>query len=61
MPFLEAYTVLGQKDKFRHIVPILIEEPFLADQACRNLTALGAAERAIDDQMRALIQQSFCR
>lgn len=61
MPFLEAYTFLNQKDKFRHIVPILVEEPFLAGQACRNLSALATTEGAIDDQMRDLIQQSFCK
>ncbi len=61
MPFLEAYAVLGQKDKFRHLVPILIEQPFLAAEACRNLSALDAAGAIIDAQMRELIRQSFCQ
>lgn len=60
MPFLAAYAVLGEKDKLRHLIPILAEEPFLSDQACRNLMSLSTAGNITDGQIKDLIQQSFC-
>lgn len=57
MPFLQAYAVLGMKEEFRTLIPILIEEPFLSIQACNNLQKIPDLNQEISE----LVNQTFCK
>ncbi len=54
--FLQAYAVLGDKAQFRKLIPILLEEPFLAVQACKNLTNLDN----LNSEIKQEVQKTFC-
>lgn len=56
MPFLQAYTILGKKDKLRPFVSILGEDPFIQKQACTILSASAA-----NTDMLAIIKEDFCK
>lgn len=56
LPFMQAYTMLGQKEKLRRFVSIMGESPFIQKQACSILSA--SAKNA---EMLATIQESFCK
>ena len=56
LPFIQAYTVLGQKDKLHRFVSIMGESPFIQKQACSLLSA-----STTNPDMLATIQESFCK
>lgn len=55
MPFLQAYTELGQKEKLRRFVSIMGESPFIQKQACIILSASASTD------MWITIQEYFCK
>lgn len=59
LPFLQAYTALGDMDKLREFKPIILDDPFLAMQTCRVLTAMSETH-PIDPDIQSYIQNSFC-
>jgi hypothetical protein len=59
LPFLQAYTALGNMDKLREFKPIILADPFLAMQTCQVLTAMSEAY-LIDPDIQTYIQNSFC-
>jgi hypothetical protein len=56
MPFLQAYVILGQKEKLHRFVSIMGESPFIQKQVCTSLTASTS-----DPQMLATIKEAFCK
>ncbi len=56
MPFMQAYTMLGQKDKLRRFVSIMRESPYIQKQACGILST-----SASNPDMLATIQEFFCK
>jgi hypothetical protein len=59
MPFVQAYTALGDQDKLRTLKKILIADPYLTAQTCQILTGM-AAEHEIEPEIQTFIQNSFC-
>jgi len=55
LPFMQAYTALGQKEKLRRFVSIMGESPFIQKQACRILS-----ESTSNAEMLTTIQEYFC-
>jgi hypothetical protein len=56
LPFMQAYTVLGQPEKLHRFVSIMGESPFIQEQACAILTG-----STFDPKMRASVQEDFCK
>jgi len=56
LPFMQAYTVLGQQKKLQRFVSIMGESPYIQSQACAILSA-STSEPA----MLAYIKESFCK
>jgi hypothetical protein len=56
LPFLQAYTVLGQPEKLRRFVSIMGESPFIQKQVCAILVT-----STFDPKLRTSIQEAFCK
>ena len=59
MPFLQAYTVLGDLDKLRTLKKIIIADPYLTLETCQILTDM-AANYDIEPDIQIFVQNSFC-
>lgn len=59
MPFVQAYTVLGDQDKLRTLKKIIIADPYLTAQTCQILTDMTATHN-IEPEIRTFIQNAFC-
>jgi hypothetical protein len=59
MPFVQAYTVLGDLDKLRNLKKIIIADPYLTAQTCRILTDMSASH-AIKPEVQTFVQNAFC-
>ncbi|MGB7874591.1 MAG: hypothetical protein WBL25_09430 [Anaerolineales bacterium] len=59
MPFVQAYTVLGNLDELRTLRKIIIADPYLALQTCRILTDMSASYE-IEPEVQTFLQNSFC-
>jgi hypothetical protein len=55
LPFLQAYVVVGDRDKLHSRASIMSADPFLKQQTCRILTVA-----ARDNEMRNFVQSTFC-
>ncbi len=56
LPFMQAYALLGQKEKLRRFVSIMGESPFIQKQACAILTT-----STTDPEILTYIKESFCK
>lgn len=59
MPFVQAYTVLGNLDELRTLRKIIIADPYLALQTCRILTDMSASYE-IEPEVQTFLQNSLC-
>ena len=59
MPFTQAFMVLGDQDKLRILKKIIISDPYLTDQTCKNLTGMFDTY-TIQPEIQTFVQQSFC-
>jgi hypothetical protein len=59
MPFVQAYTVLGDLDKLRTLKKIIIADPYLTVQTCRILTDMSASYE-IEPDIQTFVQNAFC-
>jgi hypothetical protein len=56
MPFLQAYAVLGDDAKLSRLAPSLINDPFVAQQACRILGGM----QGVSDSVKSVIETQYC-
>lgn len=59
LPFLQAYTALGNLDELRALKKIIIADPYLTAQTCQILTDMSAGYE-IEPEIQAFVQNSFC-
>jgi len=59
MPFLQAYTVLGDLDKLRTLKKIIIADPYLTLETCQILTDM-TTDYIINPEVQTFINNSFC-
>jgi hypothetical protein len=59
MPFVQAYTALGDLDKLRTLKKIIIADPYLTAQTCQILTDM-VANSEIRPEIQKFVQNSFC-
>ncbi len=59
MPFVQAYTVLGDLDKLRTLKKIIIADPYLTAQTCQILTDMSASYE-IEPEIQTFVQNAFC-
>jgi hypothetical protein len=59
MPFVQAYTVLGDLDKLRTLKKIIIADPYLTAQTCRILTDMSTSYK-IEPDVQTFVQNAFC-
>jgi len=59
MPFLQAYTVLGDLDKLRTLKKIIIADPYLTAGTCQVLTGMFS-DYDVDPEVQTFIHNSFC-
>jgi len=59
IPFLQAYTVLGDLDKLRTLKKIIIADPYLTLETCQILTDM-ATDFNIDPEVQTFVHNSFC-
>jgi hypothetical protein len=59
MPFVQAYTLLGDLDELRTLKKIIIADPYLMAQTCQILTDMTASYQ-IDPEIQTFVQNSFC-
>ncbi len=59
MPFVQAYTVLGDLEKLRTLKKIIIADPYLMAQTCRILTDMSTSYQ-IDPEIQTFVQDAFC-
>jgi len=61
MPFLQAYTALGDVEGLKPYVSIMAEEPLVGEQTCAILRHTSQTERPEDGKMKDFVEESFCR
>ena len=61
MPFLQAYSVLGDADKVEKIAKAIKKEDFYKQQSCQNLQAFQQQEYILQPEMQTLIDTLFCK
>ena len=59
LPFVQAYTILGDLDKLRTLKKIIIADPYLTAQTCKILKDM-AANYDIEPDIQTFVQNSFC-
>jgi len=59
LPFVQAYALLGVKDKLIALKKIIIADPYLTVQACQVLTGMNASHE-IDPEIQAFVKSAFC-
>jgi hypothetical protein len=59
LPFVQAYTVLGDLDKLQTLKKIIIADPYLTAQTCQILTGMPASH-TIDPEIQTFVQNAFC-
>jgi hypothetical protein len=59
LPFVQAYTALGDQDKLRTLKKIIIADPYLTAQTCQILMNMTASYE-IEPEIQTFVQNSFC-
>ena len=59
LPFVQAYTVLGDLDKLRTLKKIIVADPYLTTQTCQILTDM-IPKYDIEPEIQTFAQNSFC-
>lgn len=56
MPFLQAYAHAGDIENIKKMAPAIVADPFVAQQACRNLKAMPAISKNVENA----IDENYC-
>ena len=59
MPFVQAYTALGDLEELRNLKKIIIADPYLTLQTCQILTDMST-NYEIEPEIQTFVQNSFC-
>jgi len=59
MPFMQAYTVLGDLEKLRSLRKIIIADPYLTTQTCQILTGMFT-NYPLEPDIQTFVQNAFC-
>jgi hypothetical protein len=60
IPFVQAYTLLGDQDKLIALKKIIIADPYLTAQTCQILTGMTATHE-IQPEIQSFVQSAFCK
>jgi len=60
MPFLQAYSVLGDVDKVGKIAKTIKKEDFYTQQSCQNMRSFQQQGHTLQPEMLTLIDTLFC-
>ena len=61
MPFLQAYIILGEKDKIQQIAPLINKDPFVKAQVCKMLNNMVQTNYINEKEYQILVQLIHCQ
>jgi len=61
MPFLQAYIILGEKDKIQQIAPLINKDPFVKAQVCKMLNNMVQTNYINEKEYQILVQLIPCQ